>query len=68
MALTPKEREVLALLARNLTNKEIGLAMDVSEQAIKWHIKNLFEKLRAGSRKQVVQRARILGMLQDEVA
>ena len=32
MALTPKEREVLELLARNLSNKEIGLAMQVGEE------------------------------------
>ena len=65
MALTPKEREVLVLLDRSLTNKEIGLAMQISEQAIKWHIKNLFAKLNAGSRKHVVQRARILGLLEE---
>ncbi|WP_395702299.1 LuxR C-terminal-related transcriptional regulator [Aquabacterium sp.] len=63
MALTPKEREVLALLARSLSNKEIGLAMQVGEETIKWHMKNLFAKLDAGTRKQVVQRARILGLL-----
>jgi LuxR family maltose regulon positive regulatory protein len=63
LALTPKEREVLPLLARNLTNKEIGLAMQVGEQTIKWHVKNLLTKLDAGTRKQVVQRARILGLL-----
>ena len=64
MALTPKEREVLELLTRNLSNKEIGLAMQVGEATIKWHMKNLFAKLDAGSRKQVVQRARILGLLE----
>ena len=64
MALTPKEREVLELLARNLSNKEIGLAMQVGEETIKWHMKNLFAKLDAGTRKQVVQRARILGLLE----
>lgn len=63
-ALTPKEREVLALLTRNLSNKEIALAMQVGEETIKWHMKNLFAKLDAGSRKQVVLRARILGLLQ----
>ena len=63
MVLTPKEREVLELLARNLSNKEIGLAMQVGEETIKWHMKNLFAKLDAGTRKQVVQRARILGLL-----
>ena len=64
MALTPKEREVLELLTRNLSNKEIGLAMQVGEATIKWHMKNLFAKLDAGTRKQVVQRARILGLLE----
>jgi LuxR family maltose regulon positive regulatory protein len=64
LALTPKEREVLALLARSLTNKEIGLAMQVGEQTIKWHVKNLLVKLDAATRKQVVQRARILGLLE----
>jgi LuxR family maltose regulon positive regulatory protein len=65
MALTPKEREVLELLARNLSNKEIGLAMQVGEETIKWHLKNLFAKLDAGTRKQLVQRARLLGLLDD---
>ncbi len=66
MALTPKEREVLELTARNLSNKEIGLVMQVGEETIKWHMKNLFAKLDAGTRKQVVQRARILGLLAAE--
>ncbi len=66
MVLTPKEREVLELLERNLSNKEIGLAMQVGEETIKWHMKNLFAKLDAGTRKQVVQRARILGLLATE--
>ncbi|WP_354005174.1 helix-turn-helix transcriptional regulator [Ramlibacter cellulosilyticus] len=65
MVLTPKEREVLELLARSLSNKEIGLAMQVGEETIKWHMKNLFAKLDAGTRKQVVSRARILGLLAD---
>jgi len=66
MVLTPKEREVLTLLARHLSNKEIGLSMQVGEETIKWHMKNLFAKLDAGTRKQVVQRARILGLLEAE--
>jgi len=68
MVLTPKEREVLELLARHLSNKEIGLAMQVSEVTVKWHVKNLFAKLDAGARKQVVQRARIHGLLEAESA
>ena len=63
MVLTPKEREVMELLARNLSNKEIGRAMQVSETTVKWHVKNLLAKLDAGTRKEVVVRARILGLL-----
>ncbi len=65
MALTPKEREVLELVARNLSNKEIARAMQVGEETIKWHMKNLFGKLSADTRKQVVRRAQVLGLLEE---
>lgn len=65
MVLTPKEREVLELLARNLSNKEIANAMAVGPETIKWHLKNLFGKLDAGTRKQVVRRAQMLGLLES---
>lgn len=61
--LTPKERQVLELLARNLSTKKIAAAMDVSDTTAKWHIKNLFGKLDAGTRQHVVHRARSLGLL-----
>jgi len=64
MVLTPKEREVLEFLARNLSNKEIAQAMSVGEETVKWHLKNLFGKLEAGSRKHVVRRAQLLGLLE----
>ncbi|AEB86192.1 helix-turn-helix transcriptional regulator [Alicycliphilus denitrificans] len=63
MVLTPKEREVLEHLARNLSNKEIAQAMEVGEETVKWHLKNLFGKLDAGTRKHVVRRAQLLGLL-----
>jgi LuxR family maltose regulon positive regulatory protein len=63
--LTPKEREVLQLLARNLTNKQIALAMNVGEETVKWHLKNLFGKFQAGTRKHVVDRAYMLGILES---
>ena len=64
--LTPKERQVLELLARSLSNKEIGLALQVGEETVKWHVKNLLAKLNAGTRKQAVQRANLLGFLAAE--
>lgn len=65
MVLTPKEREVLELLARGLSNKEIALAMEVGEETVKWHLKNLFGKLAASTRKHVVRRAQLLGLLEE---
>lgn len=62
--LTGKEHEVLQLLNRNLSNKEIALALDVGEQTVKWHVKNVFHKLNAANRKHVVARARLLGLIE----
>ena len=61
--LTPKEREILQLLARSFSNKEIATALDVSDETVKWHLKNMYNKLKAGSRKHAVTRARRLGVL-----
>ncbi len=64
--LTQKEREILALLNRNFSNKEIARAMDIGEQTVKWHLKNLFSKLDASSRKHAVARARMLGLINTD--
>jgi LuxR family maltose regulon positive regulatory protein len=61
--LTPKEARILALLAVGRANKEIARAMDIGEQTVKWHLKNVFFKLNAASRKHAVDRARLLGLL-----
>jgi ATP/maltotriose-dependent transcriptional regulator MalT len=61
--LTPKEREILLLLARNYSNKEIANALMVSSETVKWHLKALYTKLEAASRKHAVTRARTMGML-----
>jgi DNA-binding CsgD family transcriptional regulator len=61
--LTPKERSILLLLARDFSNKEIAKSIAVSDETVKWHLKNLFNKLDAGSRKHAVTRARSLGFI-----
>jgi DNA-binding NarL/FixJ family response regulator len=43
--LSPREREVLACVARGLTNPEIAQDLSVSENTIRFHLKNIFEKL-----------------------
>ena len=61
--LTPKEADVLRLVARNLSRKQIALALGVGDETVKWHLKNLFSKLNAGTREHLVVRARMLGLL-----
>jgi LuxR family maltose regulon positive regulatory protein len=61
--LTPKEQQVLSLLARRLSNKQIAAALDVGDATVKWHLKNVFMKLNAGTREHALQRARMLGIL-----
>ncbi len=61
--LTPREGRILALLAAGMANKEIARAMDIGEQTVKWHLKNIFAKLNAVSRRHAVDRARLLGLL-----
>jgi two-component system response regulator DevR len=43
--LTPTERQILALIAEGLTNKEVGTKLELSEKTIRNHIGVIFEKL-----------------------
>jgi LuxR family maltose regulon positive regulatory protein len=61
--LTAKESEILHLLVNNMSNKQIGLTLDVRDETIKWHLKNLFGKLGVGSRRHAVHQARLIGLL-----
>jgi LuxR family maltose regulon positive regulatory protein len=61
--LTPKENQVLQLLAGGLPNKRIAAELELSADTVKWHVKKLFAKLDAGSRDHAVHRARMLGLL-----
>jgi two-component system nitrate/nitrite response regulator NarP len=53
-ALTRRELEVLSALAAGQTNKEIAAAQGVSPNTVKFHIKNLFEKLGVHNRSQAI--------------
>jgi DNA-binding NarL/FixJ family response regulator len=50
--LSGQERRVLALVAEGKTNKEIGVALGLSDKTIKNYISNVLEKLRVTRRSQ----------------
>ncbi|MDH1378863.1 response regulator [Comamonas aquatica] len=54
--LSPREREVLALIVQGLTNKEIGRALDLSPRTVETHRANLFSKLEAPSLAWLIRR------------
>ena len=54
IALTPREREVLALLAAGASNKAIARALDLSVHTAKFHVASLTEKLGARGRLEAV--------------
>jgi len=60
--LTPREQEVLELLAAGLTNREIGEALVISPETVKKHTSNIYGKLGASNRTEAVARARKLDL------
>jgi NarL family two-component system response regulator LiaR len=55
--LTPREHEVVELIARGLSNKRIALELAISERTVKSHVRNVLTKLRLTDRTQVAMHA-----------
>ena len=63
LGITARELEILALVARGLSNREIATQLFVSESTVKTHCARAFDKLGAARRTQAVQRGKELGLL-----
>ncbi|MDX1633584.1 MAG: response regulator transcription factor [Marinobacter sp.] len=61
--LTPRQQEVLQLLAEGLPNKRICQHLDLTDHTVKTHLKAIFSQLGVHSRTECVARARLLGLI-----
>jgi two-component system NarL family response regulator len=61
--LTPREFEVIDLMAQAMRNKEIAAALGVSEQTVQVHVKNIFAKLKVTDRIAAINFARRHGLI-----
>jgi DNA-binding NarL/FixJ family response regulator len=64
--LTDRELDVLRLVVAGLRNKEIAARLGISENTVKFHLRNILDKLHAQSRAEVVARAMREGLVGDD--
>ena len=65
--LTKRETAILKAVARGLTNQAIGREFWVSEQTVKFHLRNIFRKLEVGSRTEAARYAFEHGLVESSV-
>jgi DNA-binding NarL/FixJ family response regulator len=61
--LSPREHEVLSLIARGCTYQEVGVALSISVETVSAHLRNTYKKLSVHSRSEAVYEAGRLGIL-----
>ena len=62
--LTPREHEVLVLVADGLRNRDVAERLGITEHTVKFHLAAIFGKLGASSRVEAVRRGLQLGLIQ----
>jgi DNA-binding CsgD family transcriptional regulator len=62
-ALTPREYDVLELVAEGLSNKAIGARLGISDQTVKFHVASICAKLGVANRTEAVRRALRRGLI-----
>lgn len=61
--LTPREREIVVLLAAGLSNREIGERLGIAERTVKFHVGEILARLGASNRAQAVAIAQARGLV-----
>ena len=61
--LTDREREILRLVSNGFSNKALADRLSLSTNTVKWHLRNIFEKLQISNRMQAVSVARHFGLI-----
>ena len=64
LGLTPRECEILDLLASGQTNQELARVLGVSPNTVKTHLANLFAKLEVDRRVKAIEKARFLALIE----
>lgn len=54
--LTPREAQIVSAIEEGLTNKEVAIRFDISLETVKYHVKNIYEKLQVNSRHALISR------------
>ncbi len=62
--LTPREQEVLTLVAQGMTYKEVGAVLYLTERTIKYHMGEIIARLHLENRAQVIEFARRTGFVE----
>lgn len=63
--LTPRQMEILTLVAQGLTYKEIGAKVFLSERTVKYHMGQIIERLQLENRRQAIEYARRKGLVKQ---
>ena len=65
-SLSPRERNILELIAEGQSNQEIARALGIAPETVKSHVKSIFVKLSVDKRAHAVARAQSLGLVRGK--